>query len=62
MLQYEIKERNRKAIEEIKLTDEELEAAIFEGKRKKFFLERSGTYYQDQENEKITQTKLSSQS
>lgn len=41
---------------DIELTDEELKAAVMEGKKKKYFHERSKQYWENQEVKKGTKT------
>lgn len=45
--------------EAIELTEEEIKAAILEGKKRKFFKERSKEYWQSLEKEKAPKKELS---
>lgn len=45
----QICDRNHKSIQAIILTDEEQDAAIFEGKRKKLFKENNAEYWHNKE-------------
>jgi len=45
-------DENREKIEAIILTDEEIKAAIYEAKKKKYFHEKNFPYWNEQEKKK----------
>jgi len=57
----EIRDRNRKTIEAVILTDEEKEEGVFDRKTKKFFNEKNAEYWHDKEfgdNQKTKQISI----